>query len=312
MVNAENTQKTLEMLHVIAGGEDKWRARPFVSQSSCFVVSPMKFAEDASQSLEVAVRGGMPVLLLAAGQAGATSPAALAGAIMQEVAEVLAGLVYVHLLVPGHPAIFGTWPFVSDLRTGAMSGGSGEQALLSAACAQMANYYDLCGGLPAGMTDAKTPDAQHGYEKGYTETLLAHAGANLIYESAGMQGSLLGFSKEALVIDNDMIGGILRTIRGIDVTEDSLSIESLRSVCLDGPGHYLGHDQTINLMESEYVYPVIGDRKSPKEWIETGSNTIMDSARLKVKEILAQPRPDHLSAETDAAVRARFDILLER
>jgi trimethylamine--corrinoid protein Co-methyltransferase len=60
----------------------------------------------------------MPVLLLSAGQAGATS---LAGSVVQSVAEVLAGLVYVNVLKPGHPAIFGTWPFVSDLRTGAMS-----------------------------------------------------------------------------------------------------------------------------------------------------------------------------------------------
>ncbi|HCK76558.1 MAG TPA: methyltransferase, partial [Gammaproteobacteria bacterium] len=52
------------------------------------------------------------------------------------VAEVLGGLVYVNLIKPGHPAIFGTWPFVSDLRTGAMSGGSGEQAVLMAACGQ--------------------------------------------------------------------------------------------------------------------------------------------------------------------------------
>lgn len=35
---------------------------------------------------------------------------------------VLAGLVFGNLLVPRHPAIFGTWPFVSDLRTGAMTG----------------------------------------------------------------------------------------------------------------------------------------------------------------------------------------------
>lgn len=310
MVHPDHVAECLEMLHYIAGGEDKWRERPFVSQSNCFVVPPMKFAEDACSALEVAVRGGMPVLLLAAGQAGATSPAALAGAVMQEVAEVLAGLVYVNLIVPGHPAIFGTWPFVSDLRTGAMSGGSGEQALLSAACAQMASYYDLCGGVPAGMTDAKTPDAQHGYEKGYTETLLAHAGANLIYESAGMQGSLLGFSNEALVIDNDMIGGILRTIRGIDVTEDSLSVEALRDVCTNGPGHYLGHDQTLSLMQSEYVYPVIGDRKSPKEWVEAGSENILQAARKKVRQILDTHHPGYISPEVDAAIRAKFDILL--
>lgn len=72
------------MLHMIAGGEDKWRRRPFVSQSNCFVVPPLKFAKDACRCLEIAVRGGMPVLLLSAGQAGATAPAALAGAIVQE------------------------------------------------------------------------------------------------------------------------------------------------------------------------------------------------------------------------------------
>lgn len=300
------------MFHIMAGGEDKWRERPFVSQSCCFVVPPMKFAEDASACLEVGVRGGMPILLLAAGQAGATSPASLVGAVVQEVAEVLAGLVYVNAIVPGHPAVFGTWPFVSDLRTGAMSGGSGEQALLSAACAQMANFYDLCGGIPAGMTDAKTPDAQHGYEKSYTETLLAHAGANLVYESAGMQGSLLGFSKEALVIDNDMIGGIQRTIRGLDVTEDCLSIETIRSVCVDGPGHYLGHEQTLHRMEREYYYPIIGDRKSPKEWIESGSEKIMAGARRKVKEILTADQQFHIAPEIDATIRASFDIRLEK
>ena len=121
--------------------------------SCCFVVPPLKFAADACRCLEAAVRAGMPVLLLAAGQAGATSPAALAGAVVQEVAEVLAGLVYVNLISPGHPAIFGPWPFVSDLRTGAMSGGSGEQALLTAACAQMGQFYDLPTGVP-GRHDA--------------------------------------------------------------------------------------------------------------------------------------------------------------
>ena len=97
--------------------------------------------------LEAAVRGGMPILLLAAGQAGATSPAALGGAVVQEMAEVLAGLVYVNALSPGHPAILGPWPFVSDLRTGAMSGGSGEQAVLMAACGQMGRFYDLPTGI---------------------------------------------------------------------------------------------------------------------------------------------------------------------
>ena len=86
-VQPQHVEACLEMLHLIAGGEDKWRERPFVSQSNCFVVPPMKFADDACLCLEAPVDGGMPVLLLSAGQAGATAPAALAGALAQEVAE---------------------------------------------------------------------------------------------------------------------------------------------------------------------------------------------------------------------------------
>ncbi|HVO06796.1 MAG TPA: trimethylamine methyltransferase family protein, partial [Burkholderiaceae bacterium] len=73
-VAPEQLEASLQMLHSIAGGEKQWRERPFVSQSNCFVVPPMKFATDACRCLEVAVRGGMPVLLLSAGQAGATAP----------------------------------------------------------------------------------------------------------------------------------------------------------------------------------------------------------------------------------------------
>ena len=306
----EHVDEALAMLHLIAGGEDKWRARPFVSMSACFVVPPLNFAEDACRCLEAGVRGGMPILLLAAGQAGATSPAALAGAVVQEVAEVLAGLVYVNLILPGHPCMFGSWPFVSDLRTGAMSGGSGEQAVLSAACAQMAHFYDLPGAVPAGMTDSKVPDAQSGFEKGYTVALAAQAGGNLIYEAAGMHASLLGFCLESCVIDNDMLGAIMRTVRGIEVTEDSLSVEAIRQVCIEGPGHFLGHPQTLELMEKDYVYPEVGDRTSPKEWLEQGSTNVIQRARKRTQEILASHYPDHIDPDLDATIRRNFPIRL--
>ena len=97
-------EKSLEMLHIIAGGEEQWRARPFVSQSNCFVVPPMKFTEEALKCLQVAVEGGMPVMLLSAGQAGATTPACLAGAVSQAWAECLGGLVYVNAIKPGAAA----------------------------------------------------------------------------------------------------------------------------------------------------------------------------------------------------------------
>ncbi len=250
--------------------------------------------------------------MLAAGQAGATSPASLAGSVVQEVAEVLAGLVYVNLLVPKHPAIFGTWPFVSDLRTGAMSGGSGEQAVLMAACGQMGRFYDLPTGIAAGMADSKMPDAQSGYEKAYTNTLAGHSGANLVYESAGMQASLLGTSFAGYVIDNDMLGAINRTIRGIEVNPDSLSIEVMREVCIGGPTHYLGHDQTLKLMKRDYVYPAVGDRLSPKDWAEQGSTDVVQRAQEKVRQILSSHYPAHIPDHVDEQIREQLTIRLPR
>ena len=311
-VNGETIRACVPMVHEIAGGEAAWRARPFVSISCCFVVPPLRFAEDACAVLEEGVRAGFPILLLAAGQAGATSPAALAGAVVQEVAEVLAGLAYVNLIAPGHPAIFGTWPFVSDLRTGAMSGGSGEQAVLMAACAQMGRHYGLPTGVAAGMADAKLPDVQAGYEKAYTNMLAAQAGANLVYESAGMHASLLGCCLESFVVDNDILGAILRTVRGVDVTPESLSIDSIRRVCIYGPSHFLGDEQTLSLMQSEYLYPEIGDRTSPKEWLEQDKPDALSKAKAILQTRMRQHFPSHISDELDARLRANYPVLLAR
>ena len=300
----------IDMLHMVAGGEDKWRARPFVSNSNCFVVPPLRFATESCLVMEEAVHAGMPVLLLSAGQAGATAPASIAGAVAQALAEVIAGLVYVNAMVPGHPCIVGTWPFVSDLRTGAMSGGSGEQGLLTAACAQMLQHFDLPGGAASGMADAKMPDAQSGYEKGSTLVMAGLSGLNMVYEAAGMHASLLGFCLESLIIDNDMIGQCLRCVRGVEVNEATLGVDVMKDVCLGGPGHYLGHDQTIGLMQTEYVYPAIGDRSSPKEWEELGKPNIVEVASKRKEEILASFNPTHISAALDAEIHKNFNVLM--
>lgn len=302
-----HVQPGIDLLHRIAGGEDAWRARPFVSNTNCFVVPPMKFAEESCRSMEVCIRAGMPILLLSAGQAGATAPAPIALAIVQAVAECLAGVVYVNAISPGFPAVFGTWPFVSDLRTGAMSGGSAEQALLTAGCAQMHRFYDLPGGAAAGISDAKLPDMQAGWETGITNVLAGLSGLNMVYEAAGMHASLLGFCLESLVLGDDVIGQVLRTVRGIDVTEDTTSIDAMKAVCLGGAGHYLGSDQTLRLMQTEYIYPTLGNRMSPKEWNEADRPMLIDHAIKRKNEILdnAQIKFD---PEFDAAIRADYNI----
>jgi trimethylamine--corrinoid protein Co-methyltransferase len=305
-------EATLQMLHLVAGGEEAWRARPFMSISCCHVVPPMKFTSEALGCIRVAVEGGMPVLLLSAGQSGATAPPCLAGAVAQAWAECLGGLVYVNAIRPGAPAILGTWPFVSDLRTGAMSGGSPEQALLSSACAQMGNYYQLPTGTACGMTDSKLPDFQAGAERAYTLSCAAIAGANIVYEAAGMYASLLGVCPESLLIDNDVLGAALRITRGIEVNEQTLGFEVVKDVCLGNKGHYLGAGQTLEVMQTEYLYPELGDRLSPNQWNEQGKPVLLDKALARKKEILETYFPPHVSDEIDRQIRARFDIFLPR
>ena len=306
----EIMRDAVEMFHLIAGGEAAWRMRPFCCVSTCFIVPPLTFAEEALGIIETAAETGTPLKLVSAGQAGATSPATLAGAVAQQTAEVLAGLVYVNLLNPGHPALFGALPFISDLRTGAMSGGSAEQGVLMAACAQMAQHYGIPCAVSAGMTDSKMPDYQAGYEKGITELLSALAGANLIYEAAGMYGSLLAASRESFVLDNDLIGSVLRATRGIDISEEALAFDVVREVCINGPGHFLGHDQTLGRMQSDYFYPALADRSTPEEWREGGAADLLARARHRTREILEGPRPAHVAGEVDREIRKRFAIHL--
>ncbi|MGB1509724.1 MAG: trimethylamine methyltransferase family protein [Paracoccaceae bacterium] len=299
-----------KMLHMIAGGEDAWRARPFVSNSNCFVVPPMKFATESCLVMEECIHQGMPILLLSAGQAGATAPAPIAGAIVQAVAECLAGLFYVQSIKPGHTAIFGTWPFVSDLRTGAMSGGSGEQALLTAGCAQMHRFYNLPGGAAAGIADAKLPDMQAGWEQATSNVMAGLSGLNMVYEAAGMHASLLGFCLESLVLGDDLLGQAMRCVRGIEVTEDTVSVDVIRQTCMGGPGHYLGSDQTLSVMQTEYIYPELGDRTSPKEWDELGKPDLIQKAIARKEAILSEPSSARFAPEVDRAIREAFKIHL--
>lgn len=300
----------MEMLHMMAGGEDKWRERPFVSNSNCFVVPPMKFATESCEVMEACIKHGMPVLLLSAGMAGATAPSTIAGAITQAVAECLAGLVYVNAIKPGAPAIVGTWPFGLDLRTGAMTGGSGEQALLTSGCAQMHKFYGLPGGAAAGIADSKLPDMQAGWEQMCSNVLAGVAGLNMVYEAAGMHASLLGFCHESLILGDDLIGQAMRCVRGIEVTDETLALDQIAEVCLGGTGHYLGTDQTLSRMQADYVYPTLGDRSSPKEWVELEKPDLLAKAKARKEKFLAERSAARFDPELDQAIRAKFNIHL--
>ena len=298
------------MFDLVAGGEGEFLKRPFCSIGGCPIVSPLRWGKDNAEVMVRTAELGLTTDIAIAPQAGATSPAALAGSLVQSLAETLACLVVVNIIKPGNPFDFGMWPFVSDLRTGAFTGGSGEEALLMAATAQIANHLGLVSSVAAGMTDAKTMDAQAGYEKGITITATALAGANQVAAYPGIVGSLMGQSFEGLVIDDDLIGNTQRLLRGIEVTDETLSYAEI-AAAVAGPGHFLGAEQTLRLMRSEFQYPSLADRTTPGEWVERGSPTIYAQAHERVREILGTHYPTYLDPAVDAKIRERFPIRLD-
>lgn len=302
-----NIEPTLEMLYMIAGGKDKFHERPFCHGGGCPVISPLRYGADNSEVCVESVKFGAPVWIVVAPQAGATAPAALAGAVVQVMAEAIASLLMINFVAPKHPVIVGPWPFVSDLRTGSFTGGGGEEALVSAAAAQMTNHYGLVSSVGAGMSDSKLPDNQAGYEKAIAVALAALAGCNNISESAGMMGSLMGLSLESLVIDNDMLGTVLRTVRGIEVNEETLSYAEIENA-VRGEGHFLRQKQTLSLMRSEYDYPKLADRLTPNVWEEAGSLDIRAQAAMRVNEILSTHYPAYIDPAVDNKIRDRFNI----
>ncbi|WP_421701754.1 trimethylamine methyltransferase family protein [Aliiroseovarius sp.] len=307
----ENVAAVAELCYRIAGGEAAFRARPFLTVMVCHVVPPMRFATEALDVLEAAILAGFPVQLISAGQAGATSPATIAGSLVQAVAETLAGLVFARLVDADVKAIFAPKPLVADLRTGAMCGGGGEQAILMAGAAQMGRHWDLPTSSIAGITDAKRLDAQYGAEKTLAVAMAAHAGSNIVTQAAGMMSSLLAVSHAAYVSDNDLLGNILRTIRGVEATPETIAAEVIAGVCR-GEGHYLGEEHTLGRMKSDYFYPDLGDRRTPREWEEDGGKRVGDLARDKAREILGEHHPGHVPDGLDKALRAEFDIRLTR
>ena len=297
------------LLDLLAGGEGKYEKCPFCTVHATTIVSPMTFAQDSLDVACAAVDIGMPVHLQTGPQAGATAPAALAGTLVQGCAESLASLSVINMLRPGHPSVIGNWTFVSDLRTGAFSGGGGEQALLGAASGQMSAFYGIPGGMGAGMTDSKVPDNQAGFEKALTMMSAALSGGGFVYESAGMMVSLLGCSFESMLIDDDMLSNIRRIAKGIEVTDESLSV-SVVADTVEGPGHFLGHEQTMKLMETEYVYPRQADRSSPNDWQDAGASDAWDRATQRARKILTEHFPEYIDVSTDKLIREQFNIQL--
>ncbi len=304
-----SVRELAQICYQLAGSKDAFCQRPFLSININHVVPPMRFDPDALEVMMEAVCCGIPVMVNTFGQLGASSPVTIAGCVAQTTAETLAGMVIAWLVDPAAKAVFGPRPMITDLRTGAMAGGGGEQAALTAASMQMARYYGFASSTIAGATDSKIPDAQSGYEKCLTVAQAVYAGANIVTQACGAQAGLMGISLEAMVIDNDMLGAILRSTAKVDVSAETVAAAAIGKVA-KGIGHFLGEAETYARMHSDFLYPELADRSTIDVWQAAGSRDICARAADRVTELLSSHRPYYIDPESDDILRTALPIKL--
>jgi trimethylamine---corrinoid protein Co-methyltransferase len=304
----QGLESMIEVASIIAGGLDNLRRRPFIGFIAS-ITSPLKISSDQAEYIMDVSRYGLPLATSTAPAAGATSPVTLAGTLVQQNAEALIGVIFSQLVNPGAPVLYSAVPVTMDMRTMSFLMGSIESGLMNAAITQMAHYYRLPCYITVGTTDSKLPDAQAAHESATTAMLAALAGGNFIHEAFGMLDGALTVSYAQYVIDNDIVGSCLRTLRGIEVTDDTLAYDVIEKV---GPGgNYLSEEHTIRYMRTESYYPRASNRQQYQRWIDAGSKDSWKRAEEVVSEILNSPRGEIIPAAIDCEIRKRFPELVE-
>jgi len=209
----------------------------------------------------------------------------LAGNLVIQIVDSLIGVMLTQIVNPGTPVIFGSVASTTDLRDFKYLAGSVEMGLINAAGAQMAQFYKLPFYATGGMTDSKVLDSQSGYESALTSLLCALAGANFIHDAAGLMEFALTTCYEKYVIDNEILGMVMRAVEGIKVNDDTLAFDLIKQV---GPGgNFVTAKHTRHFMRSEHYQPSLSDRNSREEWEARGGKATWGRAAEKAKKIIA-------------------------
>ena len=114
---------------------------------------------------------------------------------------------------------------------------------------------------------------------------------------------------DAYVIDNEMLGAILRGVAPIEIDDENLSVDMIAET-IRSEGHFLGHPQTYDRMTTGFLYLEIADRNSIEEWQACGIPKIASRAKVAAEKILATHFPVGIPAEAGRRLRKEFDIAL--
>jgi len=267
---------------------------------------PLTYPADQCDGIMRFSEAGWGSMMLSGISSGATGPATLAGTLLQQNAENLAGLILAQAVNPGIGYGYGTESMPMDMRHGHEALGI-EEYMIASATAQLARFYDLPSWSYDSFTGGKLPtDQQVGYEKGMASLLLAQSGVSYIIGAGGIDDEAC-FSIEQLIIDNEMYGMIGRFLEGITVNEETLAADLIKKVG-PIPGNYLREAHTRKWWKQEQFLPTLNYRLSYEEWVQEGSKDVAARAKERAKEILrtheVPPLPEDVDREISRILEA--------
>ena len=297
--SAESVRDQIKMAAVFQGSEEEVKRRPTFTEVVC-MVSPLKHEKQNSEVLMESARHGIPLYIEVDALCGATTPAPMAGTLVEQGANVLAGVVLAQLVNPGVPCIFSIASGIMDMANGAYSGAAPETCLIHAGTAQVAHMFGLPYQGGTGI-DAKLPDAQAGYERALQVLTNILAGTNFVHLSYGMMEQMLLASYEQVLIDEEIIGAAFRIARGFEVNDYTLSVDLLARV---GPlgGHFLTQKETREFYRKDRWQPTLTNRDTWDAWQAAGGKDMRQAANERARAILAEEKPWAVTPEQAAEI----------
>lgn len=265
------------------------------------ISSPRRLDDRMLSALKVYARARQAMIITPFILSGAMAPAAVGGTLAQLNAEALAGITLAQMIEPGTPVIYGAFQTNVDLQSGAPVFGSPESQIALIVSAQLARLHGLpfrSGGM---FTSSKIADAQGAYESVQVMLPTVLARVNFVLHAAGWLEGGLTAGYEKFVLDCELLGMYHKFLQGLDLSEEGMALESIRSVAPGG--HHLGTDHTMRNFRSAFYRAGLFDYNSAEQWQAEGALDAQQRAATKVRQLLDSYAAPPLDPAVDAALQ---------
>jgi trimethylamine--corrinoid protein Co-methyltransferase len=300
VVSAENANDTLELAAIVFGGREEIAKNP-VMLSLINVNSPRLYDTRMLDSLLAYAKARQPLIITPFILAGAMSPVAVGGTLVQQNAEALAGLALTQIISPGTPVVYGSFLSNSDMQSGSPAFGTPESAAALFVSAQLARKYKLPFRSGGGFTSSKVADGQAMWEATMTFWPTFLACTNFVLHAAGWLESGLTASYEKFVMDVELCRMMKVFLGGIPLDEEGLALDAFEEI---GPGGYFfGAAHTLRNFREAFYRPLIADVQNYVRWEQKGAETADVRANRVWKKWLNEYEQPPLDPGIDEALR---------